>query len=61
MILLLTTMVAAAKTDALVTHLEKVDHTDKMAKILVVSTDKVLMSRLDETTYPTKCCPSWVI
>ena len=60
MILLLTTMVAAAKTDALVTHLESRSYRQN-GKILVVSTDKVFLSRLDNTTSPMKCCPSWVI
>ena len=56
MILLLTTMVALAKTDALVTHLESRSYRQN-GKILVVSTDKVLLSRLANTSIPYETLP----
>ena len=56
MILWLTTMVAAAKTDTLVTHLESRSYRQN-GKILVISKDKVLLSRLDDTTIPHESLP----
>ena len=56
MILLLTTMVAMAKTDALVTHLESRLYRQN-GKVLVVSTDKVLLSRLANTNIPIETLP----
>ena len=56
MILLLTTMIAMAKTDVLVTHLESRSYRQN-GKILVVSTDKVLLSRLTNTTIPHEILP----
>ena len=56
MILLLTTMVAMAKTDTLVTHLESRSYRQN-GKLLVVSTDKVLLSRLTNTTIPYEPLP----
>ena len=56
MILLLTTMVAMAKTDTLVTHLESRSYRQN-GKLLVVSTDKVLLSRLENTTIPHETLP----
>ena len=56
MILLLTTMVATAKTDALVTHLESRSYRQN-GKLVVVSTDKVLLSRLANTSIPYESLP----
>ena len=56
MILWLTTMVATAKTDTLVTHLESRSYRQN-GKILVISKDKVLLSRLDGTTIPHEALP----
>ena len=56
MILLLTTMVATAKTDALVTHLESRSYRQN-GKILIVSKDKVLLSRLSGTDLPHEALP----
>lgn len=56
MILLLTTMVAMAKTDPLVTHLESRSYRQN-GKILVVSKDSVLLSRLDKSEVPHETLP----
>lgn len=56
MILLLTTMVATAKTDVLVTHLESRSYRQN-GKILIVSKDKVLLSRLSGTDLPHEALP----